>query len=214
LDFLGLSSHRGKLREQGIACHIPALPGHKLPRKGTGPSYAFDDKIRPKYYRIQKISEGSISLADGNVLLLEGPSSMGTGLVREERIRQSRLIDVVNDRFRTDFTEADQLFFDQIVEDATSDTCLAVAANANPVDKFALLFGGHVERLMIERMGGKVALVKRSLHRVSQTLAGACTWRAPIASKLVQARVQPIWQQLSMYLFRDTNNLESTFLVH
>jgi type I restriction enzyme R subunit len=86
-------------------------------------------------------------------LPLEGPSSTGTGLVREERVRLSKLIDVVNDRFGTDFTEADQLFFDQIVEDATSDTSLAVAANANPVDKFAVLFGGHVESLMIDRMG-------------------------------------------------------------
>ena len=39
------------------------------------------------------------------------------------------------------------------MEDATSDNSLAVAANANPVDKFALLFGGHVESLMIDRMG-------------------------------------------------------------
>jgi type I restriction enzyme, R subunit len=125
----------------------------KLPRKGTGPGYTFDDEVRLKYYRIQKISEGSISLVDGQVLPLEGPSATGTGLVREERVRLSKLIDVVNDRFGTDFTEADQLFFDQIVEDATADTSLAVAANANPVDKFALLFGGHVENLMIDRMG-------------------------------------------------------------
>jgi len=127
--------------------------GTKLPRKGTGPSYTFDDDVRLKYYRIQKISEGSISLADGNAVPLEGPSSTGTGLVREERVRLSKLIDVMNDRFGTDFTESDQLFFDQIVEDATSDSSLAIAANANPVDKFALLFGGHVESLMIDRMG-------------------------------------------------------------
>ena len=127
--------------------------GTKLPHKGTGLGYTFDDDVRLNYYRIQKISEGSISLVDAKVLPLEGPSSTGTGLVREERVRLSKLIDVVNDRFGTDFTESDQLFFDQIVEDATSDNSLAVAANANPVDKFALLFGGHVESLMIDRMG-------------------------------------------------------------
>ncbi len=126
--------------------------GAKLPRRGTGPTYTFDDEVRLKYYRIQKISEGSISLGEGQARPLDGPSATGTGLVREERVRLSKLIDVVNDRFGTDFTEADQLFFDQIVEDATADSALAQAANANPADKFALLFGGHVENLMVERM--------------------------------------------------------------
>ena len=126
--------------------------GAKLPRRGTGPGYTFDDDVRLKYYRIQKINEGSISLAEGVARPLDGPSATGTGLVREERVRLSKLIDVVNDRFGTEFTEADQLFFDQIVEDATADSTLAQAANANPADKFALLFGGHVENLMVERM--------------------------------------------------------------
>lgn len=127
--------------------------GTKLPHKGAGPDYIFDDEIRLKYYRIQKISEGSISLSDGTALPLDGPAATGTGQVHEERVRLSKLIDVVNERFGTDFTDADQLFFDQIVEAATADTSLAVVANANPVDKFALLFGGHVESLMIDRMG-------------------------------------------------------------
>lgn len=127
--------------------------GTKLPRKGTGPNYTFDDDVRLKYYRIQKISEGSINLTEGNALPLDGPSATGTGKVHEERVRLSKLIDVVNERFGTDFTDADQLFFDQIVEAATADASLASVANANPVDKFSLLFGGHVESLMIDRMG-------------------------------------------------------------
>ena len=82
----------------------------------------------------------------------QGPSATGTGLVREEKILLSKLIDVVNDRFGTDFTDVDQLFFDQIVEDASTDDSMRVAVNANPPEKFALLFGGHVENLLIERM--------------------------------------------------------------
>ncbi len=39
-----------------------------------------------------------------------------------------------------------------IVEDAASDSALVQAANANPSDKFALVFGGHVQNLMVERM--------------------------------------------------------------
>jgi len=124
----------------------------KLPRKGTSVVYAFDDEVQLKYYRLQKISEGSIDLVNGQANPLKGPNATGTGLVREEKVRLSKLIDVVNERFGTEFTESDQLFFDQIVEDATSDSTLALAAKANPEDKFALVFGGHVETLMVERM--------------------------------------------------------------
>ena len=37
----------------------------KLPRRKSGPAYQFDDEVRLEYYRLQKISEGSISLQDG-----------------------------------------------------------------------------------------------------------------------------------------------------
>jgi type I restriction enzyme R subunit len=35
----------------------------KLPRLTNGPAYQFDDEVRLDYYRLQKISEGSISLS-------------------------------------------------------------------------------------------------------------------------------------------------------
>ena len=58
----------------------------------------------------------------------------------------------MNERFGTDFTGADQLFFDQIIEAAMNETSLKEAANANPEDKFALLFAGMLDTLFIERM--------------------------------------------------------------
>jgi hypothetical protein len=63
------------------------------------------------------------------------------------------LIDVINERFGTDFTDADQLFFDQIIEAAIADGSLQEAAAVNPEDKFALLFSSQAaETLFIERM--------------------------------------------------------------
>jgi type I restriction enzyme R subunit len=50
-------------------------------------------------------SEGSISLKESYARPLDGPSEVGSGLVREETVRFSRLIDVMNERFGTDFTE-------------------------------------------------------------------------------------------------------------
>jgi type I restriction enzyme R subunit len=124
----------------------------KLPKRATGERYSFDDDIRLEYYRLQKISEGSISLREGKAEPLDGPREVGSGVRHEEEVPLSRLIDVVNERFGTDFTDADQLFFDQIIEAAIADGSLQEAAAVNPEGKFALLFSGLLETLFIERM--------------------------------------------------------------
>jgi hypothetical protein len=52
----------------------------KLPRRRGGPAYQFDEDVRLEYYRLQKISEGSISLREGRATRLDGPSEVGSGL--------------------------------------------------------------------------------------------------------------------------------------
>ncbi len=76
-------------------------------------------------------------------------------------MRLSKHVEVVNERFGTDFTESDQLFFDQVVEAASMDVRLKEAAAANPEEKFALVLGGQVENLMVERMEQNEEIVAR-----------------------------------------------------
>ena len=45
----------------------------KLPRRRSGPAYHFDDDVRLEYYRLQKISEGSIALDEGDARALGRP---------------------------------------------------------------------------------------------------------------------------------------------
>ena len=124
----------------------------KLPRRKSGPAYQFDDEVRLEYYRLQKISEGSISLQEGEARSLDGPAEVGSGMVRPQPVPLSQLIDVVNDRFGTDFNQSDQLFFDQIVAAAVLDDGMRQAAAANPEDKFKLVFRNLLEKLFVERM--------------------------------------------------------------
>ncbi|EIM62666.1 hypothetical protein [Desulfobacter postgatei] len=129
----------------------------KLPKRESGPRYSFDDDIRLEYYRIQKISEASINLCEGDAKSLDGPIEVGSGKLHKEELLLSQLIDVVNKRFGTDFTEADQLFFDQlffdqIIEAAVEEESLKEAAAVNPQEKFSLLFSGMLQALFIERM--------------------------------------------------------------
>ena len=124
----------------------------KLPKRNSGPGYQFDQEVELDYYRLQKISEGSICLSEGAARPLDGPREVGTGMVRDEDVALSRLIDVINERFGSELTEADQLFFDQLAEAAMNDEGLRQAAATNPVDKFQLVFRQALESLFIERM--------------------------------------------------------------
>jgi type I restriction enzyme R subunit len=124
----------------------------KLPHRSTGEKYAFDDEVALKYYRLQKISEGSIRLDQGENVPVEGPTAVGTGQAKDAQIELSRLIDVINERFGTDFTQADELFFHQLREEAVADEELRQAATANTLDNFRYVFVKALEGLFIDRM--------------------------------------------------------------
>lgn len=124
----------------------------KLPKQRSSLGYQFNDEVQLAYYRLQKISEGSISLYEGYSTAIDGPKEVGSGRVREDNVPLSRLIDLINERFGEDLNEADQLFFDQIAEVAAQVDEIAQAAQANPIDKFQLVFGQVLESLFIERM--------------------------------------------------------------
>lgn len=124
----------------------------KLPKRTSSSGYQFDDEVQLAYYRIQKINEGSISLNEGYATKLDGPKEVGSGKVRESDVTLSRLIDLINERFGEELNEADQLFFDQISEVAAQVDAIAQAAQANPIEKFQLVFSQVLESLFIERM--------------------------------------------------------------
>jgi len=124
----------------------------KLPKRSIGKSHQFDDEIDLNYYRLQKISEGSISLAEGQAKPLDGPQDIGSGSSHAEQLPLSRLIDLINERFGGELNDADQLFFDQIAEAASANSELAKAARVNSLDKFRLVFNQSLDALFIERM--------------------------------------------------------------
>ncbi len=133
----------------------------KLPRRAFGPAYQLEDDVELQYYRLQKISEGQIDLKGGDIKSLKGPSDVGTGTAEDEEIKLSELIDLLNERFGTEFTQADQLFFDQIQEEAVADEGLRKAATVNTVDDFRYVFSKAFEGLVIERMEGNEEIFSR-----------------------------------------------------
>lgn len=136
----------------------------KLPKRKTGNVYNFDEEINLRYYRLQKISEGSIDLQAGKGGEVSGPDEVGTGLSHGEQIELSRLIDILNDRFGTDFKPADQLFFDSIKEDAVADSSLRQAALANSMENFGYVFLKSLEGLFIDRMDQNEEITAKYLN--------------------------------------------------
>ena len=73
----------------------------------------------------------------------------------------SEIIKVLNDRFGTEFSEEDRLFFEQIQEKAKNSEKIVKLRQANPFDKFQLGLRQMIEDLMIQRMSDNDKIVTR-----------------------------------------------------
>jgi len=136
----------------------------KLPRRSSGPRYHFEDEVALKFYRLQKISEGTIKLEPDQGGEVKGPTAVGTGAGQGPQVELSRLIDLINERFGTDFTPADELFFNQIREEAVADDELRQAALANTMENFRFVFDKALEGLFIDRMEQNEDLFARYMN--------------------------------------------------
>ena len=135
----------------------------KLPYTTDSRTVQVDDDIDLKYYRLQKISEGAIDLKVGEAEALYGPTNVGTGQADED-VQLSTLVGKLNERFGTEFTPADQLFFDQIRETAVANDQLRQAVKANSLENFEPVFNKQLEKLFVERMEGNEEIFVRLLN--------------------------------------------------
>ena len=133
----------------------------KLPPPGDGQGFVLDDEVALRFFRLQQMTAGSIDLAQGEAYPLKGPTDVGTGGVRDEPVALSSLIERLNERFGTDFAEADQLFFDQIRASAEGDETITEAARANNFTNFAAYLDRMLDELFIARMEGNEEIFSR-----------------------------------------------------
>ena len=119
------------------------------------------NEVELQYYRLQRVSTGPIDLKVGEPEGVYGPTDVGTGKAKEEKAPLSEIIQVLNERFGTAFTEEDRLFFEQIKAKATTNSQVIQTAMANPIDKFQLGVRKVIEDLMIQRMSENDKIVTR-----------------------------------------------------
>ena len=124
----------------------------KLPKRELSENLQLSDEIALEYYRLQKIKEGSIDLIKGEDGELDGLSEAGIKRAKEEKAPLSEIIDLLNERFGTEFEEADRLFFEQIETELIQDEKLQTQAKANKIDTFKFAFEDIFIDKLIERM--------------------------------------------------------------
>ncbi|TQQ83036.1 type I restriction endonuclease subunit R [Halonotius terrestris] len=123
----------------------------ELPRDPNESRVEFNDELALQYYRLEKAEEGNIEL-DASGGEVQSPTETGTGSQEDEEVELSTIVEKINEQLGTDFTEADQLFLDQLKEDALEDDHLRRSAQVNSKENFALEFDDTLTEMFIDRM--------------------------------------------------------------
>ncbi|MCP3105477.1 DEAD/DEAH box helicase family protein [Myxococcus sp. K15C18031901] len=136
----------------------------KLPQDPKKDPLQLDGDVALKYYRLDKLSEGFIVLRVAEPCVVYGASEVGTKKAKDDEAQLSEIIEVLNERFGTEFNQVDQILFDQFVAAAKLDDEVVQRAKANPLDNFALAMKGKVEGLMVDCMDQNQEIVTRYLN--------------------------------------------------
>lgn len=135
-----------------------------LPRPEDRDAFVLQGEVSLEYYRLQQMSSDSISLVkeqDGEV---HGFGSKTGATSEAEKTVLSEIIQRINDRFGTDFTDADRLFYDQWKEDLVADEQLAQHAKNNSMDNYKFAFDQVSIKKLIDRMNQNKDMFTRIMN--------------------------------------------------
>jgi type I restriction enzyme, R subunit len=135
----------------------------QLPLPNGGAPVSLGDDVELQYYRLERVASGAIDLKAGEAEGVRSPTAVGTGSPEEKKAPLSEIIEALNSRFGTGFTDEDRLFFEQIKAKATKHESVIASANANQFDRFQLGIKRIIETLLIERLEQNDKLATRYL---------------------------------------------------
>ncbi|WP_027309454.1 type I restriction endonuclease subunit R [Caloramator sp. ALD01] len=121
----------------------------KLPKSGSV-KLNLADEVALEYYKNQKTFDGSISLIREDRATLK-PTSFGKSINEEEKTKLSAIIEKLNKRFGTEFTETDRLTIDQLEQDSINNEDIRISANSNDFDNFKLDYTKAFMDILINR---------------------------------------------------------------
>ncbi|MDC2825669.1 type I restriction endonuclease [Rodentibacter pneumotropicus] len=126
---------------------------NKLPLDADRNKIDLSKDVVLHFYKLQKRSEGKILLGEGRAYPLKGATDVGTGGA-DATDELSNMVQEINGIYGTQFTIADQLFFEQIIEDALANDEIIGAAKNNTLESFTVYFADKLLDLLFKRMQG------------------------------------------------------------
>ena len=121
----------------------------KLPKESGDRAPDIAGDVTLQYYRLQKTYEGGIMTVNEDGVLYNKTS--GTGLVLEdEKENLSQIIQKLNERLGTNFTEMDKVL-EQFVKDMSANAEM-VLRSKNPLDLFKIVYENTIMDIVLSRM--------------------------------------------------------------
>jgi type I restriction enzyme R subunit len=124
----------------------------KLPKVDYTERLKLDNEVALEYYRLQKIAEGDLVLQVQGKNELNPVTESGIARDKEEKDKLSNIINLLNDKYGTDFTDADRLYFEQIEQSLYENEDLQIRAKNNPIENFKYAFDEVFTQTLIDRM--------------------------------------------------------------
>ncbi len=124
----------------------------KLPKIDYTERLKLDNEVALEYYRLQKIAEGDLVLQVQGKHDLDPVTEAGISREKEEKDKLSNIINLLNEKYGTDFTDADRLYFEQIEQALYENEELKVRARNNPIENFKYAFDEIFVQILIDRM--------------------------------------------------------------
>jgi type I restriction enzyme R subunit len=133
----------------------------RLPKDKDEGDVDISDAAVLTHIRTQIVGEQNLALAEGQGEGLPGMHGGGHGVQHiKDKVRLSSLIDLLNSRFGTELTEADQIWFDQQVEAAATDRHLVESARGNSEENFGYAFDEQFADVLIDRQAANDSLFR------------------------------------------------------
>ena len=125
---------------------------NKLPKTDYIERLKLDNEVALEYYRLQKIAEGDLVLQVQGEYGLDPTTEAGISKPKEEKDKLSNILNVLNDKYGTEFTDADRLYFEQLEQALFENDELKLRAQSNPIENFKYAFDEVFIQTLIDRM--------------------------------------------------------------
>ncbi len=121
----------------------------KLPRPDSGGPVDLGDDVVLASFKLKLEAEGALQLQARGVGELPGPEYTGTGTGKAPKERLSTIIELINERFGTDFDAQDLV--DGVTAQLVADEALQQAAKVNDKGNFSVPFQEALDDALVSR---------------------------------------------------------------